>query len=118
SDIPQILAASDVYAMPTFEEPCAVAFLEAMAMRKPIVALNSGGTPEIAEKDVCGLLSDPDDIEALAANLGRLIRDGDLRFRVGAAGRRRVETVLTPRIMAEEGLKFYRHVLAAGPIRS
>jgi len=118
SDIPRILAASDIYAMPTFEEPCAVAFLEAMAMRKPIVALNSGGTPEIVEKDICGLLSEPDDIEGLAANLGRLIKDGDLRARLGSAGRRRIETVLTPRRMAEEGLKVYRQILAAGPVRS
>jgi glycosyltransferase involved in cell wall biosynthesis len=100
--------------MPTFEEPCAVAFLEAMAMGKPIVALDSGGTPEIVERERCGLLSEPDDIEALAENLGRLIRDPNLRFRMGAAGRKRVETVLTPRRMAEESLKVYRQILTPG----
>jgi glycosyltransferase involved in cell wall biosynthesis len=118
SDIPLILAACDIYAMPTFEEPCAVAFLEAMAMRKPIVALNSGGTPEIVEKDICGLLSEPEDIEALASNLHRLINDAGLRSRLGAAGRKRVETVLTPGRMAQEGLEVYRQTLANGPTPS
>ena len=118
SDIPSILAACDIYAMPTFEEPCAVAFLEAMAMRKPIVALRSGGTPEIVAGDICGLLSEPDDIEALAANLRRLIKDADLRSWLGAAGRARVETVLTPRQMAADGLKVYREILSARPNRS
>ena len=67
SDIVQILAAIDVFTMPTFEEPCAVAFLEAMAMRKPVVALRSGGTPQLVEHGVAGLLSPPEDIDALAA---------------------------------------------------
>ena len=114
SDMPQILAASDIYAMPSFEEPCAVAFLEAMAMRKPIVALDSGGTPEIVPNEVCGLLSQPEDIDGLAANLGRLIKDPGLRRRLGTAGRAHVETSLTPQRMASDGISIYRRMLAAG----
>jgi len=111
SDVQALLAACDVYAMPTFEEPCAVAFLEAMAMARPVVALRSGGTPEIVPDGEAGLLSEPDDVDGLAANLVALLRDTRLRRRLGAAGRRRVETQLTPARMAADGLRIYRRVL-------
>ena len=42
-----ILAASDVFAMPSFEKPIGVVFLEAMAMAKPVIAVDNGGTPEV-----------------------------------------------------------------------
>jgi glycosyltransferase involved in cell wall biosynthesis len=112
SDIPSVLAASDIYAMPTFEEPCAVAFLEAMAMARPIVALRSGGTPEIVADGLCGLLSEPADIEALATNLARLIQEPGTRRRMGANGRLRVETFLTPSRMADDGLRIYRDLVS------
>jgi glycosyltransferase involved in cell wall biosynthesis len=108
SDVAKILAACDVFAMPTFEEPCAVAFLEAMAMARPIVALRSGGTPEIVPEGRAGLLSDPGDLDALAANIVMLIGDPNVRRRMGAFGRQWVETRLTPQRMAEDGLAIYR----------
>jgi glycosyltransferase involved in cell wall biosynthesis len=111
SDVQSLLAACDVYAMPTFEEPCAVAFLEAMAMARPVVALRSGGTPEIVPDGEAGLLSQPNDVPGLAANILRLLRDRELARRMGRAGRRRVETVLTPARMAADGLRIYRRVL-------
>jgi glycosyltransferase involved in cell wall biosynthesis len=43
-------------------------FAEAMAMKRPVVALNNGGTAEVVEHGTCGLLSAPGDIDALAAN--------------------------------------------------
>ena len=113
-DIPQILAACDIFAMPTFEEPCAVAFLEAMAMERPIIALRSGGTPEIVEDGRAGLLSEPGDNDQLARNIVTLARDPDLRRRMGRSGRRRVETYLTPRRMAEDGLRIYQAILRPG----
>jgi glycosyltransferase involved in cell wall biosynthesis len=111
SDVQALLAACDVYAMPTFEEPCAVAFLEAMAMARPVVALRSGGTPEIVPDGEAGLLSEPEDVSGLAANIVRLLRDPGLRRRLGEAGRRRVETHLTPARMAEDGVRIYRRIL-------
>ena len=62
TDVREILAATDIYAMPTLE-PCAVTFLEAMSMAKPVVALRSGGTPELVDHGVSGLLSEPGDAQ-------------------------------------------------------
>jgi glycosyltransferase involved in cell wall biosynthesis len=53
-------------------------FAEAMAMKRPVVALTSGGTPEVVQHGKCGQLS-PDDIDTLAANLLRLLDNPALR---------------------------------------
>ena len=57
SDIAELLAACDVFALPSFEEPFGLVFAEAMAMKRPVVALANGGTPEVVEHGKCGLLS-------------------------------------------------------------
>ncbi len=113
TDIPQLLAAFDVYAMPTWEEPCAIAFLEAMAMGKPVVAWHSGGTPELVVHNQTGLLVEPNSPPALAGALLSLVRDPALRRRFGEAGRQRVEQTLTPARMCSEMVEVYRAVIGA-----
>jgi glycosyltransferase involved in cell wall biosynthesis len=105
------MAAFDVFAMPTWEEPCAVAFLEAMAMAKPVVALRSGGTPEVVADGQTGFLVEPKSTEALADTLTRLLRDAQLRHQFGQEGRRRVEQVLTPQQMCRRMSDVYRAIL-------
>jgi glycosyltransferase involved in cell wall biosynthesis len=102
ADVAAILAASDVFALPSFEEPFGLVFLEALAMKKPVVALDNGGTPEVVEHQKSGLLSAPGDIEALAANLLVLLRDPVTRARMGEYGRRQVETRFTPAQLARD----------------
>jgi glycosyltransferase involved in cell wall biosynthesis len=111
SDIAALLSASDIFTMPTFEEPCAVAFLEAMAMRKPVVALDSGGTPQLVAHGESGLLSPPKDIDQLAANLLTMMRDPAMRERMGACGRDRVERLFNPKRLADEVENVYRKIL-------
>ena len=112
SDIAGLLAACDVFALPSFEEPFGLVFAEAMAMKRPVVALNNGGTPEVVEHDKCGLLSPPDDIDALAANLIRLLDSPALRAEFGEQGRLRVEQHFTPQRMASDFAALYARMLA------
>jgi glycosyltransferase involved in cell wall biosynthesis len=111
TDMERLMASVDIYAMPTFEEPCAVAFLEAMAMAKPIVALQSGGTPEIVPDGEVGLLAPVGDIEGLAERILRLMNDASLRHEMGAAGREHVMSTRTARQMAVDADRIYRAVL-------
>lgn len=111
-DIAQILSASDVFAMPSFEEPCAVAYLEAMAMRKPVVALESGGTPRLIDHGKAGLLSTPYDVEQLAANIITLLQNPESRVQMGTYARERVEEYFTPTRMADDVLQVYSKLLA------
>jgi glycosyltransferase involved in cell wall biosynthesis len=106
-DMPALLAASDVFALPSFEEPFGLVFLEALAMKKPVVALDNGGTPEVVEHGKSGLLSAPGDQAALAANLLTLLCDPDLRARMGEYGRRQVEARFTPERLARDTEKLY-----------
>jgi glycosyltransferase involved in cell wall biosynthesis len=111
SDVALLLAACDVFSLPSIEEPFGLVFAEAMAMKRPVVALTSGGTPEVVEHGKCGLLSPPDDIDALAANLLRLLGDPALRTQFGEYGRSRVEENFTPQRMASDFAALYARVL-------
>jgi glycosyltransferase involved in cell wall biosynthesis len=107
ADVPALFAASDVFALPSFEEPFGLVFLEALAMKKPVVALNNGGTPEVVEHGTSGLLSAPGDQAALATNLLTLLRAPALRARMGECGRRQVEARFTPERMARDAEQIY-----------
>ena len=91
SDVPALLAGCDVFCLPSRAEGMPLVVLEAMAQGKPVVATAVGGTPELVVDGETGLLVPPDDAEALAGALGRLLSDPELAQRMGAAGRARVE---------------------------
>jgi glycosyltransferase involved in cell wall biosynthesis len=114
SDMPRILAATDVFAMASFEEPFGLVFAEAMAMKRPVVALDSGGVPEVVDHGSSGYLAAPRDVEGLAAYLLALLRDPALRARMGEHGRRRVETLFTPRRFARDAADLYDRLLLGG----
>jgi glycosyltransferase involved in cell wall biosynthesis len=111
SDVASLLAACNVFSLPSFEEPFGLVFAEAMAMKRPVVALASGGTPEVVEHGKCGLLSPPGDIDALAANLLRLLGDPALRTQFGEYGRWRIEQHFTPQRMASDFAALYARML-------
>jgi glycosyltransferase involved in cell wall biosynthesis len=111
SDARRLFAASDIYTMPSFEEPFGMVFLEAMAMNKPVIALDNGGSREIIEHGVSGLLSMPKDIDALAENILTLIQNPALRAQMGACGRAQVETRFTPAQMCADVLRIYQKIL-------
>jgi glycosyltransferase involved in cell wall biosynthesis len=87
ADIPQFMAAADIYAMPSQWEPFGLVYAEAMAMRLPVVALDNGGTPEVVAHGRTGLLSRMGDQQALTANLSALIADPERRRCMGERGR-------------------------------
>ena len=88
-DVPELLARADVFALSSRSEGAPVSILEAMAAGLPVVASSVGGVPELVADGETGLLVPPGDPAAMAAALGRLLEDVDLRRRLGAAGRDR-----------------------------
>jgi glycosyltransferase involved in cell wall biosynthesis len=111
SDIPRIMAACDVFTLPSQEEPFGLVFLEAMAMKKPVVALDNGGTPEVVEQGRSGLLAPAGDVPALARNIVALLKDSGLRARMGAYGRSRVLDYFNAQRMARDAAEAYEAIL-------
>jgi glycosyltransferase involved in cell wall biosynthesis len=90
SDVERVLAALDVYVLPSLEENLPLAILEAMASARPVVATAVGGIPECVVPEQTGLLVPPGADEPLADALIRLLADPALALRWGEAGRQRV----------------------------
>jgi glycosyltransferase involved in cell wall biosynthesis len=88
-DIPALLAAADIFTLPSRFEGLPMSVIEAMLTGLPIVATNARGPDEQVEHDVTGLKVPPGDAAALGAALGRLARDPARRARMGEAGRQR-----------------------------
>ncbi|HJX67747.1 MAG TPA: glycosyltransferase [Candidatus Limnocylindrales bacterium] len=74
-DVPAVTAALDVAVLPSYREAQGLSVLEAMALSRPVVASNVGGIPEMIEDGVTGLLVPPNDCDALAAALIKLLTD-------------------------------------------
>jgi glycosyltransferase involved in cell wall biosynthesis len=94
SDVPQLLAASDIFCQPNVgPEPFGIVFVEALHAGLPIVTSDFGGAREIVTSDV-GYLAGDD--KALTESLSLLIRDRDKRQRLGAAGPERANALCDP----------------------
>ncbi|EWM45424.1 glycosyl transferases group 1 family protein [Bordetella holmesii 70147] len=89
-DVPNIMAGSDIFALPTRKEASGPVFVEAAACGLPVVGLDVGGVSEMLHDGETGMLVPPDDIEALRAVLQRFIAEPELRRLMGQAGKQRV----------------------------
>lgn len=85
-DIPRVMAALDIIAVPSWTEGFGRVVVEAMAAGRPVVATSVGGIPEIVEEGVTGLLIPPRDPPGLAQGLLRLCKDPQLREQMGRLG--------------------------------
>lgn len=90
-DVPAILARLDLFVLPSLYEPFGRVLIEAMAARLPIVASRAGGVPEIVVEGETGLLTVPGSAESIAEAVEAVLLDPELRRRMAAAGRERVE---------------------------
>ena len=114
ADIPQLLAACDVFALPSLYEGSSLAVLEAMAARRPVVSSAIGGTDELIDDGRDGLLVAPGDATGLASALRRLLDDAGLRKDFAQRARQRVERDFTPTAMTQRVEAIYEELLAGG----
>lgn len=110
-DVAQIMAACDVFSLPSDEEPFGLVYLEAMIMGRPVAAIDNGGTPQVVVHGETGFLSPSKDVPAYALNLLTLLRDPELRARFGANGRARVLEHFSAQRMARDAGKIYETML-------
>lgn len=87
TDVPDLVGLFDVFVSASHEEGFSNAILEAMAAGRAVVATAAGGTSEQIEDGRSGLLVEPKDPAGLALALTRMLREPELRLRLGAAAR-------------------------------
>jgi glycosyltransferase involved in cell wall biosynthesis len=112
-DIPEILGGVDVVASAsTAAEGIPQALLQALAMRRPVVASDVGGVPEIIRPGETGWLVPADDPDALADAILEVLANPVKAARLGEAGRKVVEERHSLRAMGEQMEELYRAVAA------
>jgi glycosyltransferase involved in cell wall biosynthesis len=85
-DMADLMNAIDVMALPSHREPCALVYIEAALMRKPILACRAGGAPESVADRETGLLVPARDSKAIAAALCELLGNREHANKLGERG--------------------------------
>ncbi len=108
-DLPKYYAACDVFVLPSNYEAQGIVLLEAMSSQRAVVATRVGGIPETVGADA-GLLVPPRDPSELARAILKLLKDSELRQRLGDSGRRRALN-FDWRLVATKTLELYEQCM-------
>ncbi|RZJ27240.1 MAG: glycosyltransferase family 1 protein, partial [Flavobacterium sp.] len=106
-EIRKYIESAAVCVFPTFAEALPVSWIEAMAMRKPLVASNIGWASEVIEDGKSGFLEHPKNHSEFAAKISNLISDADLRQAIGKEARNRVLARFDNNVVAKQNISFY-----------
>ncbi|MDF2855967.1 MAG: glycosyltransferase family 1 protein [Neobacillus sp.] len=82
-DVPSLLTQTDILVLPTLIENQPLSLIEAQIAGKAVIASNVGGIPEMIKHGVTGLLTPPEDANALFSNINQLLSDDKLRKKLG-----------------------------------
>lgn len=115
ADAPRLLSAFDIFVLPSLKEGLPYALMEAMASGRPAVATDIGGIPDLIEHEKNGLLVEAKDHLALAAAIGRLAANPDLRERLASAARQKVVEEYSIRNMIDKTISLYNRIAWSGP---
>jgi glycosyltransferase involved in cell wall biosynthesis len=111
-DVPALLAAADLFVLPSLYEGLPLSVLEAMAAGVPVVATAIGGTDEVVRDGETGTLVPPANSEALAAAIGRALADRDRASRLALAARSLVAREYSVASMVGSVSRLYDELLA------
>jgi glycosyltransferase involved in cell wall biosynthesis len=106
-DVLELLKGFDLFALSSLQEGLCTSLVDAMAASKPAVATRVGGVPEVVAPGKTGFLVSPRDHEAMAERIITLLKDAELRTRMGDAALERVRERFTVDRMVEGTLATY-----------
>ncbi len=112
--VDELLAAADLFILPSSEGGGSVALLEAMAAGLPIIAGDTPGNRDVLADGREGLLVRSEDAGAVSAAVQRLLVERDLAARLGAAARERAETEFSLAKMTEGHVRLFERLVDAG----
>jgi glycosyltransferase involved in cell wall biosynthesis len=115
ADVPRIMRAVDVLAMPSWEEPLGRTVMEAMAMEVPVVVTSVGGPAELVSNRREGLLVPPRRPAEWAQAIGEVLKDRETALAWGKAGRQRIARSFDRSVYVEDMIGLYREVVQSAP---
>jgi glycosyltransferase involved in cell wall biosynthesis len=118
TDVSELLQAFDVYVQSSDTEGLPNVVLEAMATEVPVVATRVGGTTELIDDDVHGLLVPAGDATRIAEAVNEILRDRRSAERRTAAARLRIEQELSFSVRMARVEEIYRTLFASPPLRT
>lgn len=110
-EIKEYIQNAMVCVFPSFAEALPVSWIEAMALRKAIVASNIGWAKEVIDDDLNGFLVNPKDHKMFAKKILKLLNDSKKREDFGERARKKVERTFSIDIVARQNVDYYRKVL-------
>lgn len=111
-DIPEILSILDVFVLPSLNEGLPIALLEAQAAKVPVVATRVGAIPDVVKDGVTGILIPPEDPEAIAKSIVRVLSDRKSACNMAQRGFERVRDNFSAEKMADKYLSLYQELLS------
>lgn len=112
SDIEVLLAASDIYTLPSYREGMPRSIIEAMAMGKPVVTTDIRGCREEVVHNETGLLVPQRDADSLSRAILTLLDDRAMRLKFGQAGRKRAREFFSEQVVLNKQLEVYRRLIS------
>lgn len=106
-----LLAASDIFVLPTYREGFGVSVLEASSTGLPVICSDTYGVMDAMKDDITGLRCKTYDVKSLAKCMIKLYSDEDLRKELGEHGRDFVLNYFSADFVSDEWLKYYQEVL-------
>lgn len=110
SEVAKYYQTSDIFVLPSYAEGMPNSLLEAMACGLPVIASRIGGVVDVVEDGKSGILFEPGNVSELTSAMIRLLKDDELRQRLGTEARRRILENFSIDRVAEEYIKLYREL--------
>ncbi|MCI9843896.1 glycosyltransferase family 4 protein [Flavobacterium pectinovorum] len=111
-EIKEKIKQATVCVFPSFAEAFPVSWLEAMAMKKPIVASNVGWAQEMIDDGKNGFLEYPANHENFAQKINNCLEDEILCHKLAQAARNKVEKYFDIHVIANQNIEFYKKVIS------
>ncbi len=112
-DVESLVNIFDIGILSTFTEGISNSIMEYMALGKPVIATDGGGTTELVIDGVTGILIPPQSPSILAEKVEYLLENDSIRKKMGREGRKRVEEKFSLNRMKNEHIRLYQKVISS-----
>lgn len=110
-DLLEEIKKSKIFVLPTYRDTQPGTVLESMAMGVPVISYNVDGLPDMIENGISGILVDKGDINILASEIVRLLKDSNLREKYSKKARKFIEENWEPESIINKLIGVYKEVM-------